>query len=83
MDHGVDYCSDRPCHAVLGKFVGVLELCARKVSECCELNGLICRILDDKNSENDAESKGLTCEVSERSKDSTGVIDAIFYIKTM
>lgn len=69
--------------AVLGKFVGVLELCTREGSECCELNGLICRILDDKNCENDAESKGLTCEVSERSKDSTGVIDAVFYIKPM
>lgn len=79
----MDYCSDRPCHALLGKFVGVLELCSRKVKECCELNGLICQILDDKNFENDSESKGLTCEVSERNKDSTVVIDAIFYIKTM
>lgn len=36
---------------VFGKCVGILELCARKSNDCCELNGLNCYISEDKNFE--------------------------------
>ena len=67
QEWGVDV-SDGPDHVVLGENFGNF---ARKFIECWELGGLLCRILEDKNVENNADNGAVTYEGSEESRYST------------
>lgn len=54
-----------------------LECWPQKVTECSDLNGLFCGSLDNKNTEINADDKGLASDFSEVYKDS---IRAIYII---
>lgn len=52
----------------MGRIVIAFKLWAGKA---VELNGVFCGSLEDKSVERNADDGGMTCEVSERCKDST------------
>lgn len=45
----------------------ILELCARKSTECWDFSGMFCGSLEDRNLESSAEDVGLACDAPEGS----------------